>query len=574
MASLIEKFLPRDPEARRAVKAAAAASGLVSLVGFATAFASRAVYDHVLPNHAVHSLVAVSAVMAVALGMDWALRSARSKAVEAVARFEEASDGVEVVAKLLESEGGRIDGHAAMSAQRLKDSVREMRSSAVVFGVVDLPFALVAVALTFVVAGPLGMVPLAFGAANLAAGVAGYRRIVAAAAKSSKESSFRNRMTDEAVSAMDTLKTLDAGAEVVARMRAAAEAAAASSSEVRMAGQAGVAFGAWSSAAAGFAVIAFGAPMTFDGTLTGGAMLAASILAGKATGPFLSAAAVASRIGHGLAALKELETFDSLVPEAPEHPVEIAGPKGGVSFERVVFSYAGTETRALDLLDLRIEPGERVAIVGANGVGKSTCGRLLAGLERPDEGLVRLDGVSVRHLDPSRLRRLVGYLPQRPGFLPGTLLENVLLGNPDVDKGRLNTLATALGISEWVAADPRGVGMPIVPHFAGGGTSEGKLQQLANLRHFLRDPVVSYMDEPTSHLDPETERRWIGVYREWSKGRTCILVTHKTYLCFPEAGLVDRVVALGRGREGGTVARSMAPAEYRQALTGKVAKAA
>lgn len=574
-------FLPKSGEGRAAFRVALAASVAVNVLGLASAFASRAVYDNVIPNHAASSLAGIAAVMGIVFAVDGVLRSVRNRVVEAVQRHEETCDGVDIPKHVLDLDPGSVDSHALLSVLRSADCAREMRSAAVVFGAVDLPFAVAATALTFLVAGPVGFVPAAFGAFNLALSAINLRRVARAAAESSSAAAARNRLMEEAVAGLESWQLLDAGGQILDSIERAGAKAAETASRMRLISQGGLTLGSTSSQIASFAVLAAGAPLTFDGSLTAGALLAASILTGRAIQPFLSAAAVAAKIGRGLSAQREVDAVLALPARRPENPVRFVEPRGAVRFERVRYSYPGSDVSALDGFDLSVAPGERVGVVGLNGAGKSTLWRLLSGISAPSEGRVCIDELRVGDIDPSVLRRAVGVLPQNPGFITGTVAQNLTLGNSGVSADEVGRVCLAMGM-DWLRSC--GLETPIRPKIgSGAGTSAGRLQQLANARVVLRDPRVVFLDEPTSNLDAEAEARWVEFMRGWLKGRTAFLVSHKPQLLFPEAGLVDRVIVVDRGRlaalsvNGGPTVASLTPEQYRRfelARRGGAAKAA
>ena len=179
-------------------------------------------------------------------------------------------------------------------------------------------------------------------------------------------------------------------------------------------------------------------------------------------------------------------------------------------------------------LSIKIEPGQHVALLGRVGSGKSTLLRLMAGLYTPLGGSVRLDGVEMQQIEPAEVRSCMGYVGQDPQLFMGTLRENMVLSETWISDTKIIEVLKSLNLYEMVASHPRGLDMPITE--AGGGLSGGQRQLLSIARMMLRDPQLVYMDEPTANMDGNTEAHVIAVLKEWLKGRTLLMSTHRPQL--------------------------------------------
>jgi ATP-binding cassette subfamily C protein LapB len=215
---------------------------------------------------------------------------------------------------------------------------------------------------------------------------------------------------------------------------------------------------------------------------------------------------------------------------------------GALQTKELEFAYPSSPGQpVLRRISLDVKTGERVALVGTVGSGKSTLLRLMSGLYTPLGGAVLIDGVDIRQIDPTAFRDKIGYVGQDTQLFMGTLRQNLVLSNPSISDQKILDVLKALGLYELVASSARGLDMLLTE--AGGGLSGGQRQLLSIARMMLRNPVYVFMDEPTAHMDAQTEVRVIKVLQEWSKGRTVILSSHRTQLL----ALVNRVVMLDRG---------------------------
>ena len=237
--------------------------------------------------------------------------------------------------------------------------------------------------------------------------------------------------------------------------------------------------------------------------------------------------------------------------EAPElreqSPVERLG--GEMRLEGVSFSF-GRGDPVLDGVDLVVEEGEVVAVVGASGSGKSTIVDLLSRQLDPDAGRILLGGRDLRALRLADVRARVVPVEQEPFLFNTTIAENIRYGRPGASDAEVAAAARAVGLDAFLATLPDGLETLVGEQ--GRELSAGQRQRVAVARAFLADPAVLVLDEPTSSLDPASERALMEGYQAVMRGRTTILVSHRLAL----ARRADRVVVLERGRivEEGTAA--------------------
>ncbi len=233
----------------------------------------------------------------------------------------------------------------------------------------------------------------------------------------------------------------------------------------------------------------------------------------------------------------------------PEEPVSAEGIGGEMRLEGVSFSF-GRAGAVLDGIDLVVGEGEVVAVVGTSGSGKSTIVDLLSRQLDPDQGRILLGGCDLRTLRLRDVRASVVPVEQEPFLFNTTIAENIRYGRPGASDEEVEVAARATGLDHFLATLPEGLQTGVGEH--GRELSTGQRQRIAVARAFLADPLVLVLDEPTSSLDPASERELMEGYQAVMRGRTTILVSHRLAL----ARRADRVVVLERGRivEEGTAA--------------------
>jgi ATP-binding cassette, subfamily C, bacterial CydD len=263
--------------------------------------------------------------------------------------------------------------------------------------------------------------------------------------------------------------------------------------------------------------------------------------------PVRAVASLFHASADGLAGTERILDALDRAPPAPSRAVEerqVPDPAAGpVGLRGVTVRYPGRPVPALDRVDLELRPGELVAVVGASGAGKTTLGRVLLGLTRPDEGVVVAAGRPLTDADVDRWRDRCAWASQQPAIVPGTVAANLTLGRPDADQVAIEEAARLAGADRFVRRLPAGYGT--VVGAGGHGLSAGQCQRLGLARALLRDASLLVLDEPTVHLDPAAAALVAATVEGLRGSRTILLITHDPDL----AARADRVLRLEAGRD-------------------------
>jgi ATP-binding cassette subfamily C protein LapB len=215
---------------------------------------------------------------------------------------------------------------------------------------------------------------------------------------------------------------------------------------------------------------------------------------------------------------------------------------GRIEFRDVGFAYPGAKTKALDDVSFKIEPGERVAVLGRNGSGKSTIVRLMMGIYEPSEGAVLADDTDIRQIRPADLRANIGAVLQDVCLFSGSIRENIALGLPKVSDEDVLLAAKIAGVHDFVGASEAGYDRMLSER--GEGLSGGQRQAIALARALASKPSILILDEPSSALDNQAEAQMIARLELATRGKTLVIVTHRTSML----RLVNRVIVLDKGR--------------------------
>jgi ATP-binding cassette subfamily C protein LapB len=281
-----------------------------------------------------------------------------------------------------------------------------------------------------------------------------------------------------------------------------------------------------------------------ENKLSMGGLIACSMLASRAMAPLGQLVGLMMQYQTARTSLHSLDKTMSNPVERPPGAnfIQRREFRGDIEFREVSFSYPNREDSALRNVSFKISAGERVALIGRVGSGKTTVEKLILGLYRPTSGSVSLDGIDARQLDPADLRRNVGYVGQDATLFFGTLRDNIALGQPQFDDSAVVAAAEVAGLGEFVNAHPQGFDMLIGER--GESLSGGQRQSVAIARSVLGNAPILLLDEPTSAMDFSTEERIKQNIKSYATGKTVVLVTHRTSLL----DMVDRIIVMDAGR--------------------------
>ena len=521
------------------------ASLMINLFGLTGPFFTMIVYDRVIPNLAFETLWVLALGIGTVYGFSLVLRGLRGYFVDEAGKKANLRISAALLEKVL---GLRLEvrpksiGGFSKNLQQF-EAVRDFITSFSITALIDLPFMLLGLAAIWYLGGPIVFIHLA---AILIMGL--FALAVQAPLKKAVERSFaasaqKNAILVEGLSGIETIKMLRAESQIQRAWEEAVSYIATWSSRSRLFSTSVTHFSDFIMNLTVVGVLIAGVYRIAEGQLSQGGIIALMILSRQAIGPMSQVVSLATRYHRAKTALATLNTIMELPVERPPDKSFLHRSEclGRLSFVQVDFQYPGQSGLALRQITLTIEPGERVAIIGPIGSGKTTLGKLLLGLYEPTGGMVCLDDTDIRQIDPAELRRFIGYVPQDITLFRGTIRENIILGSPEVDDARILRAADLAGVSQFAGKHPKGFDLEIGEQ--GRGLSGGQRQSVVMARALLHDPPILILDEPSSSMDNRTETRLKTNLKNLLAGKTLVLITHRGSLL----DLVERIIIIDNG---------------------------
>ena len=530
------------------------AATLTNFLGLSSSIFIMVVYDRVVPNEAIESLIALTIGVLIAMSFEFIIKTLRAQFVDRASKKADQRMSRLIFDKILNMrlDTGSKKSGALASVVREFDTLREFFTSATLIAVVDLPFVFFFIYIISLIAGPLALVPLVAVPLVILSGLIVQPFLAKLAAGSMQTNMSKQSVLVETLNGLETVQATGCGQLMRQRFTEASNAQSDFSLKSKMYSQFAINSAASIQQLAQVATIFFGVFLIQDGTITMGAMIAAVILGGRTLSPLSQLASAMSRANSARQAHRSLSELMRDDPSSiRSNGVKLSRPdlQGTIELKNVSYSFHGSKIPIIKDLSLKIPAGQKVAILGKMGSGKTTFARLLSGLIEPTEGAIMIDGVDIRQIDSSDMRRNVGVMLQKTWLFSGTVKENLQIGYYEYGDDHLLNISKISGVDDFVSRSQSGYDLMLGE--GGQGLSGGQLQSINLARAMLHDPNVLILDEPTSSMDTGTEKAVISRLKDWANKRTMIMVTHRNSIL----ELAERVLVV----EGGSILMDTTP---------------
>ena len=524
---------------------------VINILALASSIFVMNVYDRVVPNEAVDTLYVLAIGVLIAYLFEFGLKTLRTFFVDRAGHRIDLILGSEIYSRILGMRyNDRPASSGALASQaRSYESLREFFTSATVAALADLPFVVIFAGVIFLLGGFFVAIPVLTGLAlAFLVGVLMQIPINRAVAQSYHSSNQRQALFVEGIQALEQIKATRSESEMQARMEETLHVS--SKAEVKSRGYSHLAMNLTSlfQSLVSTAIIIAAFYQVSEEKMTMGAMIACVMLSGRAMAPMALVASLLTRLQQSRRSLMGLNQIMEMPVERDERGaryLSVQSFQPDLRLENLRFAYSPDSQPVLDGINLSIKAGERVAILGRVGSGKSSLLRMLMGLQSPSDGLISISGIDIRQFDPADLRRRVGYVSQDLRLLYGSLRSNLKAGCPWVDDAALLKAIETVGLAGFIRSLPRGIDQPVSE--GGQSLSGGQRQSIAIARALIEEPELLIFDEPTSAMDQQSEMYFLGKLDQYLREdplRTLVVATHKRSVL----AIVNRVVVIENGK--------------------------
>jgi len=518
----------------------------INILAIASPLFVMNVYDRVVPNNAIDTLWVLAGGVFIAYIFDFILRNLRSYFVDTAGKNADVIITGKLMQHLMAIRLDHKPDSTGTLANNLREfeSLREFFSSTTLLALIDLPFIAIFIWIIAYIAGPLAFVPIIAVPIVILVGFFIQIPFQKFAESGYREATQKNALLYEIIGGLETVKTTLAAGPMQKRWDQIVGMSAKSSVRIRTLATFSMTFSQFAAQMVSTGIIIWGVYLIADGALTMGGLIACNILVGRAMSPLGAVAAMLTRLQQSRIALKTLDLLMKIPSERPEDQIIVRQDNlaSDITFSNVNFEYPESDTLSLSTVNLKINSGEKVGIIGRVGSGKSTLGRLILNLYHPQEGAVKVGGIDIRQLDIADLRRKIGYTAQDGYLFYGSIRDNIALGNPYADDRSILNAAREAGALEFIQTHPAGFGRIVGE--GGKNLSGGQRQAISIARTLLQQPDILVLDEPTNSMDNTTEALFRQRLAETLENTTLVLITHRSSML----ELVDRLIVMDAGK--------------------------
>lgn len=503
------------------------------------------VYDRVVPNNATDTLWVLAVGAGTAYLMDFLLKTTRSHFIDIAGKKSDILLSAQMFEQTLGLQFSARPVSVGSFARHLQefDYIREFITSSTVATLVDLPFCLLVLAVVALLGGSIVFVPLA-GIVVIALHSWFIQPALRASIENTQRSSAQKHAAlVETLSGIEGVKAKGAEGELQHRWEKLSGHIAKWDIRTRSLITSASTLSALVIQLVTIGIVVCGVYLIVEQSLSMGGLIAAVMLSGRALAPVAQLSSLSTRYYQAKSALIALNRVMELPIERQNHNSSLKAPRidQAITLEDVSFNYPKQHGLALNNISLEIKAGEKVAIIGRMGSGKSTIQRLLMRFFTPTAGHIRVDGIDIQQLSPHELRERIAYVSQETQLYFGTVRDNIAMGSGYVEDEEVLAVAELCGVTEFTNRHPNGLQMPVAER--GSNLSGGQRQGIALARALLSDPSVLLFDEPCSAMDSLTEYRFRQRLKEIAANKTLILTTYKSSML----ELVDRIIVLDQG---------------------------
>ena len=522
------------------------ASIFINIFALITSVYIMVIYDRIIPNNAISSLISIIVGVLFVISMDFSMKMLRGYFLDMAGKQIDSSSSSDIFQKIVGydlSKAPKFSGEL-VSVVREFETFREFFNSITLTSLVDFPFIIVFLTVMYGIGGNIAYVPGLVVPIVIIFGLLIQPMLRQISEDSQQNGQAKQTVLGEMINGLETVKTVSGGTILKKRWMNAVDAQSKTSIKSRIFTQLALNFAGIGQQLSQVGIIGFGVLAVSSGDLSMGALIACTILSGRTLAPLGQIGGLMGRLNSAKAAYHSVTKF--MLEASREEVAKDYFPRGKIEgsleFSHVNFSYSDDSQIIFNDLNLKINSGEKVAIIGKIGSGKTTILKLILGLYQPNNGSMLIDGANIQQIRPDDIRRQFGVVMQNTYLFSGSIRENIGFGLDKISTDEIDEAANISGVSDFTKLMSNGLDYQLSE--GGKDLSGGQRQAIALARAIVRKPAVILLDEPTSAMDLTSERAIIRNLKSYFNKQTLVVVTHRMSLL----QLVDRVIAVDDGK--------------------------
>ena len=519
---------------------------LVNLFALVIGFFVMVVYDRIIPSNALTSLVGLFVGASVIILLRYALELLKTYFLDYAGQTIERKTSESVFDKIMRYDLLRAPKSNGSVAALVKDfeTFQQFFTSVTILLLIDIPFMFLFLYVIYAIGGPLVYVPLIIIPLVAFVGLV-IQPFLKKMAKSSLDGGeAKQTVLLETLQNIETVKSISGADKLRKRWLQAVDKQADINVKTKFYNQIATSFSSSALIFNQIMIVSYGVLLIGDGTLSMGGLIGAMIISGRALAPVGQISQVLGRLNVSMECYRRIDEFMNVTnrEEIANEYVKRTELKGPISTKNLTFRYPESQVKLFDNLTLEIKEGEKVAVLGKIGSGKSSLVRILLGLYLADDGLVMVGGTNVNQIRPEDMRKNFGVVHQNVSLFSGTVRDNITLGVDEFDDDVLVKVSEISGVMDWLGKLPNGFDYKLSE--GGKELSGGQKQTVALARALMRKPHYLLFDEPTANMDTGTEQQVLMGLKKYLSDETVLIVTHR----MAPLSLVDRIIVLDSGR--------------------------
>lgn len=523
------------------------ASALINLFALVIPLFIMNVYDRVVPNQAVETMWVLASGVGLVFIFDLLLKTLRAYYIDSAAKKSDVELSALIFQQILGIQMSARPGSVGAFANTIQsfELFRDFITSTTITVLVDLPFVFLYILIIYLLGDNLFLIPLTMVPIIFVIGLLLQLPLTRLTRESYQHAAEKQATLIESLSGIEAIKSSGAESAMQQRWEQIVILSSKIGTKLRFISNSSINFTILAQQISTIILVIAGVYKITEGELTMGALIACTILNGRALAPMSQVAALFTRYCQSVNALKSINKVMQLPTDISKESNFLHRPNltGNIEFKNVEFCYGEEKIAILNNASFKINSGERVAIIGRIGSGKSTIAKLILGLYQPSKGSILVDGTDYKQINPADLRYQIGYVPQDVVLFYGTVKDNITIGANHIDDAKILRAATIAGVTEFTNKHPAGFDLQVGER--GCNLSGGQRQAIAIARALIQSPSIYLLDEPSASMDDSSEVLLRNNFKQHLRcDDTLILITHKASML----NLVDRIIVMDYGK--------------------------